>query len=366
MKVLNVCEVLFPQTVGGAGRAARSLAVALARQGVQIAFFTRDTSSRPVDDAFPITYYPPPGRSLPSDLRRRLSRQIREFQPDLIHVHQAFPAYFGLQTPPDLPYVYTFYSPWAAELIAKASPWPVVLRRLVRPLYAHIERSVLESASTIAVLSRFSAHQLEEAYGLKSRVIPGGVDIDHFAPPPAPVNAPGTRLITVRNLVPRMGLESLIDAMGLLPPNFELEIAGAGPLKNALVSRIRESGLHDRVRLRGRVPDEELPRFYGEADWFVLPTRELEGFGLVILESLACGTPVLGTRIGAIPELLERLDPEWVISDPSPGAIARTIRHVAGKGRVDRDHLRNFALQYSWDTIADQYLRLYKNVIAGA
>lgn len=88
---------------------------------------------------------------------------------------------------------------------------------------------------------------------------------------------------------------------------------------------MRELGLEDHVRLLGFVPDEDLPRYYGAADAFVLPTRQLEGFGLVTVEALACGTPVLGTPIGATPEILGPLEPSLLSRDASAEAMADTL-----------------------------------------
>lgn len=79
----------------------------------------------------------------------------------------------------------------------------------------------------------------------------------------------------------------------------------------------------------GLIPEADLASFYQAADCFVLPTRSLEGFGLVTVEALACGTPVLGTPVGATPEILAPLAPELLTDDASPEALARGIRRAA-------------------------------------
>ncbi|MFH1123532.1 MAG: glycosyltransferase, partial [Pseudomonadota bacterium] len=83
-----------------------------------------------------------------------------------------------------------------------------------------------------------------------------------------------------------------------------LLIGGEGPLKERLLSMVQDYNLMPCLRLLGHIPEQDLPRLYQAADFFVLPTRHLEGFGLVILEALASGTPVLGTPVGAIPEVI--------------------------------------------------------------
>ena len=158
----------------------------------------------------------------------------------------------------------------------------------------------------------------------------------------------------------------MIKAVSLLPRHVELTIGGEGPLRKDLTGLIRELGLQNRVGLAGHVPDAELARFYSSADWFVLPTAALEGFGLVILESLSCGTPVLGTRVGAIPEVLSGFDPDWIIDRATPESIAAGIRSALEKPAPDPQALhRRVAAQYDWLRIAEQYRELFREVLGG-
>src|SRR5947208_928866 len=153
-------------------------------------------------------------------------------------------------------------------------------------------------------------------------------DVPHV--PPAPdrgairgelgLSADRAILLTVRNLEARMGLDNLLGAMAVLKvrrPSALLLIGGAGSLRGALEAQSQALGLSEHVKFLGFVPDAELPRYYQAADVFVLPTRELEGFGLVTVEALACGTPVLGTPVGATPEILRALCPTLVFRGPT-------------------------------------------------
>ena len=109
-------------------------------------------------------------------------------------------------------------------------------------------------------------------------------------------------------------------------------IGGAGSHRAALERQVGELGLDKHVTFLGFVPDADLPRYYQAADVFVLPTRELEGFGLVTAEALACGTPVLGTPVGATPELLETLDPGLVFQDATAGAMEADLTASSSTG----------------------------------
>jgi glycosyltransferase involved in cell wall biosynthesis len=88
---------------------------------------------------------------------------------------------------------------------------------------------------------------------------------------------------------------------------------------------VRDLGLERAVQFVGYVPEEVLPRMYAAADAFVLPTTELECFGLIAVEALACGRPVLATPVGAIPEILAEVEPHWLAVDESTEAIAQLL-----------------------------------------
>ena len=108
-----------------------------------------------------------------------------------------------------------------------------------------------------------------------------------------------TLLFSLGRLVPYKGFSYLIDAMSLLPERFHLILGGKGPLKEALEAQIREKNLQHRVTLlTGYIPDETVYALFGAADIFVLPSvMKTEAFGIVQIEAMSCGTPVVATRI---------------------------------------------------------------------
>jgi glycosyltransferase involved in cell wall biosynthesis len=221
------------------------------------------------------------------------------------------------------------------------------------------------------VLSRYMADKVKALYGVsESRLVvnPGGVDLAGFRPPvdrPALKNAlrlPEGRLhlLTIRNLESRMGLDNLLSAMVYLNAErlpVHLVLGGDGPDRPRLAALVAKLGLQASVTITGFVPAERLVDYYGAADFFVLPTRRLEGFGLVTPEALACGTPVLGTPVGGTREILSRFDSGFLFSGTAPEAIAAGIKAAAARFQVcsDRyDDLRRrcriFAeLNYSWE-----------------
>jgi glycosyltransferase involved in cell wall biosynthesis len=175
-----------------------------------------------------------------------------------------------------------------------------------------------------------------EALAARFRVVPGWVDLSRFRviadreaakvalgwPTDRPV------LFCLRRFVPRMGLEALIDAAASLRASgrvFHLVMGGDGPLRENLVARTASLGLAGAVSFPGRAAEDLLATMYGCADAFVLPTAELECFGLIAIEALACGRPVLATPVGAIPEVVGQVEPRWIAGGDNHEALAALI-----------------------------------------
>ena len=147
-----------------------------------------------------------------------------------------------------------------------------------------------------------------------------------------------------------MGLETLLEAAQLLADNgtsFRLLIGGDGSLRQQLQQQVIDSGLDQSVRFLGRVAEESVPLCYAASDCFVLPTRALECFGIIILEAYAAGTPVIGTRVGAIPELIQHASDEWLVDPDSPKELAEKMTSVIdGRMSISPVTLRNIVCKY--------------------
>lgn len=267
-----------------------------------------------------------------------------------------------------VPVLVLVHSPWREEYEIRGGRG--LRGRLFGRVRADLERRVLTRARRVCAMSRFMAARVVAAHGLPAervRIVPGGVDRVSFVEPTdrravrrrLALLETGPLLFCLRNLEPRMGIEHLLGAMPAVlarHPDAHLVIGGDGPLAATLRERTSALGLDAAVRFIGFVPESELPQFYAAADVFVLPSEGLEGFGLVTLESLACGTPVIGTRVGATPELLEPLDPALLADAPTPDALARAI--LAFLARGDRASLatrcRAHTAPYAWDRVAER------------
>ena len=242
--------------------------------------------------------------------------------------------------------VYTVHSPFADEFAAECrGPFSPAVR-----MAAAVEGRNLRRADAVTGDSAYTLGRLRELYprvptlaappdGAGS-VCPGWIETNRFRPAgdraalrarlgepwAGPGGGDGAPIFfTLRRLHRRMGLDLLIDAAADLTARgaaFRLLIGGGGPLRGELEARVAGLGLGDRVRFLGFVPDAALPDHYAAADCFVLPTRALECFGLIILESYAAGVPVVATPVAAIPELVRLAGPDWLADAATAPALA--------------------------------------------
>lgn len=266
--------------------------------------------------------------------RDRFEALQRDHRFDVMILNQPLCAAGVLRAPASrgVPWAYFFLSPWAAEWTIE-HPDAGWFSRLVNAGFRRrLEGKALRAAPRAFVASDFMRGQLREHHPEipVSRMdrIPGAVDLSRFRPdgPPAASRArfgigPGPVILTVRRQVERMGIDLLLRAAARVP-GVEVVLGGEGPHRPRFEALAKELGI--RARFLGFVPDADLPALYRAADLFVLPTRALEGFGFVAIEAMACGTPAMGTPVGAIPEVLGPLG--LVFESATAESIAHGIR----------------------------------------
>lgn len=347
MRVLFVCDYLGAVNPSGAGRYVLELGRALFRRGHEVRLLAGGQASDPETDGTdgfpPVHRFPFPasrGRLRWAlnggwwGMGRAFSRLVASWKPTHLVLNQPLSgaAVLGRHEAAGLPAAYLFHSPWGSEQEASG--------RSGRGWRDRMERRVLSRCRRVATLSAFMGQEMARVHpglAVPHAVVPGGADLTRFAFSSGPE---GKRpvLLTVRRLVPRMGLEALLDAMVLLKPRFPevlLRVAGRGPLEGALKAQVEALRLEHQVEFAGFVPESELAGTLGRAHLFVLPSQRLEGFGMVIPEAMACGTPVLGTPVGAIPEVLGAFDPALLAPAATAEGLASAIQGLlAAPGRL--------------------------------
>jgi len=269
----------------------------------------------------------------------------------------------------DVPRVLTFHSPWPTEYRLRTRDSRSDLRRWWNArIRRYLEGRLLSRSDGVITLSEYMERRLHRTYGFVAdpTVIPGGVDATRFAPGAGPsdlVAGGDPAILTVRRLGQRMGLGMLLEAFATVVdrhPGAHLYIAGDGPLRDELECAAERHDLDANVTFLGYVPRTELPGAYASADLFVLPTTDLEGFGLATLEALASGTPVVGTPVGGTVEVLSGLEsdpavpapvmPSTVDADALQRAIVEWIELPRGRvASAERTCRRHAVENYRWE-----------------
>jgi glycosyltransferase involved in cell wall biosynthesis len=203
--------------------------------------------------------------------------------------------------------------------------------------------------------------------GNKITVLRNGVDLEMFQPPRDRRSeryrkeAGEKILLSVGKLIPLKGHELVIRAMACLP-SCKLFLAGEGPILQDLQQLAASLKLTERVVFLGNVAHQELSHLYGAADALVLASSR-EGWPNVLLEAMACGTPVVATRTGGIPEIITRPEAGVLTKERTAESIAAAVKELFS-AYPDRADTRRFAEQFSWDETTAGQEKLFASVIA--
>jgi glycosyltransferase involved in cell wall biosynthesis len=386
MRIL-VLNYEYPPLGGGAGVATAALAQGLRERGVAVDVVTaggdprteRRTSDRSaVPDADGgLTVYRVRSRrtgvhqagmgdaasylvaALP--LIRRL---LRNHKYDAVHV------FFSLPTGALLPFLRLRGIPVVVSLrgsdVPGYDPNNVSLQRAHR-LLAPLTRWIWRRADrVVAVCESLGQLALRTWPGLRFTVVPNGVDLKLFHPAELSTPRPSNRIrcLAVARLTERKGVGDLIRAFALLERGrFELEIVGGGADERALRDLAAQLGAVEDVRFLGPLSRAEVAARYRAADLFTLPSSA-EAFGNVFAEALASGLPIVGSRTGGIPDLVEHGSNGLLVPPGDVNALAEAIRYLADDPELRSDMaLRNRAkaeATLEWAQVTRRYLSIYE------
>ena len=272
-------------------------------------------------------------------------------------------------------------SGWSWHLFAAPAIWIARLRG--RPVVVNYRGG--EADDFLARARRWVAPSLERAdavivpsgfletvfgkYGLSTQVVPNIVNLERFSSVREPKSGASLRLLVARNLEPIYDNASALRALVLVRerhPDATLVIAGSGPLRMELEQLATELGIAQAVTFTGRVDNAAMAALYRNADVMLNPSL-VDNMPNSVLESLACGVPVVSTNVGGVPYLVEDERTALLVPPQAPKAMAAAILRLAAEPALAAS-LREAGLRqvqlYTWASVRPRLLAVYQHVLA--
>lgn len=390
MQLLQTC-IRFPPAPGGAETHVLEISKLLRHRGYEVMVytsdlykevpFTRKTDWAPTVNKIPVKRFK--AHSMPGELHYvfipSLAKAILKVKTDLIHAHSY--GYFQVNVSGlnkrlrDTPFVLTphFHPPW--------SMWGGDKRKKLRKVYDKIfAPTVLNAVDRIIGVSHHEMELLSQIIKFdteKIRYIPNGIDFSRFEPIPKAdkfmkkFKPKGQIILYVGRLASNKGLEVLVKAAPeVLRENIDTTFVFVGEdegMKNILKQQAKKLGIADKLLFTGHIKDEELfLSSFAACDVFVLPS-EYEAFGIVLLEAMACKKPVIGTRVGGVPEAIGSEGAGIIVEYNDSDALSEAINQLLNDskkrkkmGEIGRKRVKE---NFTWASVVDQIEQVYAELI---
>jgi len=397
--------VLGGKDTGGMNVYVREVTHQLGRMGIHVDVFTRSQDEHVPHVLHDLGYgnrvvHVPAGPEVPLP-KKELTAYLPEFVAgiknfvqnkdahyDLIHSHywMSGVAALELKTEWNIPVVHMFHTLGVMKNRVAQSP-----EELEGEYRIEGERKVLKSVDRIVAATPAELAQLQWLYQSDVRnivVIPPGVNLSHFYPIPTDeakevigVPASGHMLLFVGRIEPLKGLDVLIEALALINQEGILDtcrlclsVIGGDPeatneQMNSEMKRLQtlreKFGLQDMITFLGQRSQDTLPYYYSAAEAVVVPSH-YESFGMVALEAMACGTPVVASQVGGLAFLVQDGETGFHVPDGDAQALSERLTVLLKDNKLRHKMGNNataFASQYSWDKISNRLIKLYKDVL---
>jgi phosphatidylinositol alpha-mannosyltransferase len=288
---------------------------------------------------------------------RRIRSAMRSFDPDVIHAHEPLTPSTSMLAvlAAGAPVVATFHASLdRSRLMEFTGP-------ALRQVSGRIEVAIAVSDAAASFLRRVVRVPVE--------IVPNGVDVRAFAHPGRPVDGlpAGPKILWVNRLDPQKGLEIMLRAFEQLASEVggaHLLVAGDGRDRVLLRSLPRQ--LRSRILRLGTVPHGELPRYHAAADVFVSPATGQESFGIVLVEAMAAGVPVVASDIAGYREVVRDGVDGLLVPPKDPNALAAAIRRVLSEPELAAALMaagRSRAQAFSWQVVAPRLESVYDRVL---
>jgi glycosyltransferase involved in cell wall biosynthesis len=250
----------------------------------------------------------------------------------------------------------------------------IVNRHLFRKIFLWILAHVyLMGFDKIILLSNLDVQVLQQLNIDKKKlaVIPNGLDVTRFESRMKTVTKDNSKkILCVGRFDVNKGHQDLIHAIALIPAEIDFIAYLVGPINNrpyfdSLNNLIRQMSLQDKVRVCNSVTDSQLAEYYFNSDIFVLPSR-METFGLVILEAMYAGLPIVATRVGGIPDLIVDGENGFLVAPGNPEQLKDRILTLLGDAALCQNFSRknkDAAKRFNWTAISQRTLSLYRSLL---
>jgi glycosyltransferase involved in cell wall biosynthesis len=340
---------------GGIWNHSIGLSLALGRQGHPVEMFSRNPPGNGIPHhrvpALPLSFYEFFYR------KSGLLSGLRESDPDIVHTHHQLG---------NLDFYLPKLKRLRRPLVSTIHITPSNSSRIDRTVSLYFRRTLssLRSADRLICVSGYMKGELE-GLGLEGvSVIPNGVDTQRFYPEPLRTGRGhgAFRLLFVGRLSPEKGVAKLLAACSAIP-GATLDIVGSGPLSH--LCRLYAAKRRN-IRFLGRVSNDALRKLYSSADLTVFPSTWQEPFGLVLLESMACGTPVLAFGVGGVPEIVVEGRNGSLVREKTAAGLREAILYARENpfpSGTPGFCVRYVKERFSWDRAAAGTIRVYREAM---
>ena len=282
---------------------------------------------------------------------------IRRNRFDVVHLHGPLA--------PNLPGIVSHYSPYPQVATFHTAFIGFNWNKVGKFLFYRDSRKIRK----YIFVSRVAKEAIYHVYRSTGIIIPNGIDFERFYKQKEKLIKDQTdkiRVAFLSRLEPRKGLDILIKALAIsdfLRNNVELIVGGDGPLRKKYEFMARASGI--KFKFLGQIERGKVPAFYKSLDVFVAPSRGGESFGMVLLEAMASGVPVIASNIPGYMEVIKEGFNGILFENESPEYLSRKlmflIRDNAMRNSLVNNALR-FARKYDWEIIAERIEKVYLEV----
>jgi glycosyltransferase involved in cell wall biosynthesis len=233
-----------------------------------------------------------------------------------------------------------------------------------------MQAAVAGALDRVITSSEVSAREIARDFGVapgRIRNLRNGLDTERFRPDPGVARDPHEVLCVGRAGDPTKGVDTLVDALALLPPPIRVTLVDRDHALHRARKRAAERGCADRLHVTGRISDAELVRLYQRAAVVAVPSN-FEGFGLPAAEAMACGTPVVASTAGALPEVVRTGGGGLLVPPRDPEALAKAVRTLIeqpeARAELAQRARERVVAAFSWPSVARRTAEVYAEVVA--